>query len=98
MIVAYEKAGVTAFTGLVMGGLWVYRLYFPVDAAKPKTQDSKPCQEVLLLMMMFSSSVPLVVSGYLVRPILFLSIVSDTKPRLVYPFDSTIPEPSGQIL
>jgi hypothetical protein len=95
MIVAYDKAGVTAFTGLVMGGLWVYRLYFPVDVAKPKSQDPKPCQEVLLLMMMFSSSVPLVVSGYLVRSLRFQS------PRPMLSLDRPIPTirlyPSPQV-
>jgi hypothetical protein len=60
---------VIAFTGLVMGGSWVYRLYYPIDASKPKSADPKPSQEVLLLMMMFSSSMPLVVSGHLVRPL-----------------------------
>jgi hypothetical protein len=60
---------VIAFTGLVMGGSWLYRLYSPIDPTKPKSTDPKPSQEVLSLMMMFSSSMPLVVSGHLVRPI-----------------------------
>jgi len=60
------QATVAAFTGLLMGGFWVYKLYFPTDATKPKSSDPQPSQEVLLLMMMFSATVPLVVSGYLV--------------------------------
>ena len=60
------QAAVTAFTGLLMGGFSVYKLYFPTDTTKPKSSDPQPSQEVLLLMMMFSATVPLVVSGYLV--------------------------------
>ena len=72
---------VIAFTGLVMGGSWLYRLYFPIDPTKPKSTDPKPSQEVLLLMMMFSSSMPLVVSGHLVRPVYSLSDKNGAKFR-----------------
>ena len=75
----------------------MYRLYFPTDPTKPKSVDAKPSQEVLLLMMMFSTSVPLVVSGYLVRHFNHLSIMTDTEFRSAYLCDSTTPEPSDQI-
>jgi hypothetical protein len=88
---------VIAFTGLVMGGSWVYRLYYPIDPTKPKSTDPKPSQEVLLLMMMFSSSMPLVVSGHLVRLSISHSFVIDAKCRSAYHSDSTTPEPSDQI-
>jgi hypothetical protein len=80
-----------------MGGSWLYRLYFPTDSSKPKSVDPKPSQEVLLLMMMFSTSVPLVVAGYLVRHFLFLSIMNGAESRSAYLSDSTTPELSYQI-
>ena len=80
-----------------MGGSWVYRLYFPIDASEPKNSDPKPSQEVLLLMMMFSSSMPLVVSGHLVRPFQSLLYKNDAKVRSAYPCGLTTPEPFGQI-
>jgi len=63
---ADDQSGVAVFTGLVMGGFSLYKLYFPSDDAPPKSPPAKPSPEVLLLMMMFSSTLPVAFCGYLV--------------------------------
>ena len=70
VIGADNQAGLVVFVGLIMGGFWVYRLYSHSSTVqtKPKSPDSKPSQEVQMLTAMFSSCIPLVVSGYLVCP------------------------------
>jgi len=77
------KVGVIGFTGLIMGGLWLYRLYFPRDGIEPKKTEAKPSPEVLLLMMMFSSTIPLAASGTLIGLSLRFDYTQALKANLI---------------
>ena len=84
------QVGVIGFTGLIMGGLWLYRLYFPRDGIEPKKTEAKPSPEVLLLMMMFSSTIPLAASGTLVCS--YAIVFEYTNDRSAFHFGSTTPK------
>jgi hypothetical protein len=64
------QIGTVGIIGLCFGAFQVYRLYWPkedTDLELPKEPKAQPSQQVLQLMMMMGSSIPLIVSGFFVR-------------------------------
>jgi hypothetical protein len=61
-----KQGGIVVFFGFVFGCIGIYKFYFPDTPMEVKEPKAQPSQPVLVLMMMLSSSVPLLISGYLV--------------------------------
>jgi len=66
-VLADGKLAIAGVISIAFGCVTLYQAYRPSEPKVDKKEPT-PSQEVLMLMMMFGSSLPLCISGYFVSP------------------------------